>query len=143
MRALTRCIILTIAVVSISRAAGGQGYTCKPSDFYTDMMIGQINASIADTASRRVLGLPNVPPAQVTLATDSVLCNRAGLALDSLANSQHPNDPPPPQGTSAYYVFTIGTYTGVSLLGFPPNKPGYAPLFLFDPIWKLVTTIGL
>lgn len=143
MRALTRFITLAIALISVNRATGAQGYTCKPSDFYSAMMIRQINASIADTASRRVLGLPNVLSSQVTLATDNVLCNRAGLALDSLANSQHPNDPPPPQGTAVYYVLTIGTYTGVSLLGSPPNKPGYAPLFLFDPTWKFVNIIGL
>ncbi len=143
MRALTRLITLAIALISVNRAAGAQGYTCKPSDFYSDMMIRQINWSVADTASRRALGLPNVPSSQVTLATNNALCNRAGLALDSLANSQHPNDPPPPQGTAAYYVLTIGTYTGVSLLGLPPNKPGYAPLFLFDPIWKFVNIIGM
>lgn len=118
-------------------------YTCQPSDFYSDMMIRQINSSIADTASRRALGLPNVPSSQVTLATDAALCNRAGLALDSLANSQHPNEPRPPQGTRAFYVLKIGTYTGISLLDSTLTKRSYAPLFLFDPIWQFVSIIGL
>jgi len=135
-------IVFVLAFIGNAQA---QGYTCKSGDFYSDMMIRQINSSIADPASRSALGLPNVPSSQVNLATDAGACNRAVLALDTLAHSQHPTEPMPSQGTGAFYVLTIGTYTGVALPDSAPagKKPGYVPLFLFDPIWHFVSIIGL
>lgn len=146
MTSLNKCgriaLLLTIAVAARS---GAQGYTCKAADFFSDMMIRQLNWSIADTASRRVLGLPNVPASQVTLAADAMFCNRALLALDTVAHSQHPTQPMPPQGTGAHYVFKVGTYTGVALLdsGSAGRIRHYTPLFLFDPVWKLVNILGM
>jgi hypothetical protein len=140
---------LTQLAIGLSLASIGtaqaQSYTCKPADTLSNIMLSQINSSIADTVSRRALGLPNVPTSQVTLASDAVLCNRAGVALDTLAHSQHPNQPMPPQGSGSYYVLKIGTYTGIAVIpsGSNGKKPSYAPLYLFDPIWKFVNTIGL
>jgi hypothetical protein len=135
-------MLLTIAVTA---GAGAQGYSCKAADFFSDMTIRQLKWSIADTASRRALGLPNVPASQVTLAADATLCNRAMLALDTLAHSQHPTQPMPPQGTGAHYVFKVGTYTGVALLdsGSTGRISDYTPLFLFDPVWKFVNILGM
>jgi hypothetical protein len=135
-------ILFALAFIGNAQA---QGYTCKPGDFFSDMMIRQINWSIADPASRSALGLPNVPSSQVTLATDAATCNRAVLALDTLAHSQHSTEPMPPQGTGAVYVLTIGTYTGVAPLDSAQDskRMGYAPLFLFDSLWHFVSVIGL
>jgi hypothetical protein len=135
---------IAFALVLI-RTAHAQGYTCKSRDFFSDMMIRQISSSIADTTSRRASGLPNVPSSQVTLATDPTVCNRAMLAVDTLAHSQHPAEPMPPQGTGSFYVLKIGSYTGVAL---PDSAPAgrirtYAPLFLFDSVWHFVSIIGL
>ncbi len=135
-------IVFTLALVGRAQA---QGYTCKSSDFFSDMMIRQVNGSIADTASRSALGLPNVPPAQVTLAADAAFCNRAVLALDTLAHSQHPTEPMPSPGSGGYYVLKVGTYTGVAVPDTTATGPrtSYAPLFLFDSLWKFVSIIGL
>jgi hypothetical protein len=135
---------ILFALAFIGRAEA-QGYTCKSQDFFSDMMIRQIKSSIADPASRSALGLPNVPSTQVTLATDAALCNRAVLAVDTLAHSQHPTEPMPPQGAGAFYVLKVGTYTGVALPDSAPagKTPAYAPLFLFNPTWGFVSIIGL
>ena len=116
--------------------AGAQAYSCHVSDVHSTKMIRDVNASVADTSVRRVLGLPNVPPAQVVLATDAAFCNRAGLALDSVAHAQHPDRPQPPQGTGSYYVIKIGTYTGVANIN-PNSTNGYLAFFIFGPLWEL------
>jgi hypothetical protein len=128
-------------LVPARKTLRGQGYTCKPSDTYSAMMIKSINSAIADTTTRRVLSLPNVPPAQVTLATDPVLCNKAGLAVDSVAHAQHLGNPMPSHGTGAYYVIRIGTYAGVTHLDSPNTH--FAPLFIFGPLWEFLGFAGL
>lgn len=122
--------------------ARAQGYSCHGSDALSTKMIRDVNASVADTSVRRVLGLPNVPAAQVVLATDAAFCNRAGLAVDSVAHAQHPDRPQPPQGTGSYYVIKIGTSTGVANIN-PHSTNGYLALFIFGPLWDLKSIAGM
>jgi len=145
-RILTSGLFSIVFSLTFPGTAQAQGYTCKSGDFFSDMMIRQIKSSVADPASRKALGLPNVPASQVALATDSTLCNRAMLAVDTLAHSQRPAEPMPPQGTGSFHVLKIGSYTGVAL---PDDSAAaarirtYAPLFLFDSRWHFVSIIGL
>jgi hypothetical protein len=137
-----RIVFLSVSAISLLTAtaieAQAQGYTCKASDSYSAIIIRQVNASIADTISRRALGLPNVAPSQVTLATDPSLCNRAGLGIDSVALSQHPSKPQPAQGSDAYYVIKIGTYTGATRVD-PTGGRHHAAFFIFGPAWELIS----
>lgn len=129
-------------VCGFATAARAQGYSCHVSDAHSTKMIKDLNASIADTSVRRVLGLPNVPPAQVVLATDAAFCNRAGLAVDSVAHAQHPDRPKPPQGTGSYYVIKIGTSTGVANMNSHTTN-SYLALFIFGPLWELKSIAGM
>jgi hypothetical protein len=137
-----RSVFLTISgiglLIATANTGQAQGYTCKASDPYSAIIMRQVNASIADTISRRALGLPNVAPSQVTLATDPSLCNRAGLAIDSVAHSQHPSKPQPPQGSDAYYVIKIGTYTAATRVD-PTGGRHHAAFFIFGPAWELIS----
>jgi hypothetical protein len=134
--------VSTACVLGFATEVRAQGYSCHASDFYSTKMIRDVNASVADTSVRRVLGLPNVSPADVVLATDAAFCNRAGLAVDSVAHAQHPDNPQPPQGAGAYYVIKIGTYTGVANIN--PNSPnGYLAFFIFGPLWDLKSVAAM
>ena len=133
----------TLACVwGLATESGAQGYSCHASDAYSTKMIRNVNASVADTSARRVLGLPNVPPAQVVLATDAIFCNRAGLAVDSVAHAQHPDRPQPPQGAGSLYVIKIGTFTGVANIN-PNATNSYTALFIFGPLWDLKSIGGM
>jgi hypothetical protein len=138
-----RIFILGFSIACVLTTEGrAQAYSCRASDGLSAKMIRDINASVADTSSRRILGLPDVAPSEVVLATDSAFCNLAGLAVDSVAHAQHPDRPKPPQGAGAYYVIKIGSYTGVGILN-PNSTNSYVPFFIFGPLWELRSIAGL
>jgi hypothetical protein len=137
-------IAVTVACAcGLTTETRAQSYSCHESDFYSAKMIRDVNASIADTSVRRALGLPNVAPGQVILATDPAFCNRAGLAIDSVSHAQHPDHPKPPQGSGSYYVIKIGTYTGVARINPTASETKYVAFFIFGPLWELIKIGGM
>jgi len=121
-----------------AEARGAQSYSCHERDVVSDLLIRKITASVTDSVDRRVLGLPNVSPFQIVLATDPAFCNRAGLAIDSIAHAQHPDRPKPLHGTGSYYVIKIGTHTGVARIDTSKKNPNdWVGLFIFGPLWDL------
>ena len=141
MRIISLALGITIVTVP-ANSVRAQGYTCHASDWISAKMIRHINASIADTIVRTRLGLPKVPAAQVVVSTDPTLCNLAGLAIDSVAHSQHPDKPKPPQGTGEYYVIKIGTYTGAARVNLNSSND-FVAFFVFSPMWELKSVVAM
>lgn len=88
-----------------------------------------------DTTIRRILGVPLVSPAQVTLATNPAVCAQAGLTLDSLGRALAPSQPDLPPYAAPLYVIQIGSSFAILDTNGPPSTHHYL-VFYFGPLWE-------
>lgn len=118
---------------------------CHPSDDNSSRVISMINGLMtpALSAGRDSAGLPLATPAEIMLVTDSVVCARAGRAVDSVVRVWNPNTQVPPGSTAPLYVFKIGSSFGVLDLNSPNQDAHRIFLLFFSALWGYSSMVAL
>jgi hypothetical protein len=119
--------------------------TCHPSDDNSSRVISVINGLMAPalSAGRDSAGLPLATSAEIMLVTDSVVCARAGRAVDSVVRVWNPNTQVPPGSTAPLYVFKIGSSFGVLDLNSPNQDAHRIFLLFFSALWGYSSMVAL
>lgn len=105
------------------------GQSCKPQDALSANATAEIRRiATTDNAIRDTLRLPLLTSAQVVLVTDTAVCSRVRLALDSMITSTTPDAIN--LGPRPIYAIRVGSfYAAIN----PGSRAGeFTPIFFFN-----------
>jgi hypothetical protein len=138
-------IAVMSSVLSATPAVLQAQNTCHPSDNNSSRVISMINGLMASSlsAGRDSAGLPLASPNEIMLVTDSVVCARAGRAVDSVMGVWNPSTQVPPGSTTPLYVFKIGSSFGVLDLNSPNEDAHRIFLLLFSGFRRYSSMLAL
>lgn len=105
-------LVVFLAMPTAMRAQGNVGCvsaTNPGAPIYRDGYGGMVSRTDqASATNRAVLGLPNIPNAQVTIVSDTTTCRIASVAYDSVFSVPTPNEPPLVLRLGTQYVVIKG-----------------------------------
>lgn len=136
-----RILSILLSAFILARPAFGQA-TCHAADENSAAVIDAINRVMdsGQAQARLDLGVPLVPPSEITLVADSATCARAGQAVDSLLHVWNPTATIPSWQTPLY-VFKIGT-SYAAMDRSTPNQDAYWVMF-FTSAWAFTVPLRM
>ena len=132
-------LVAFVCLMQLVFAAPGSGQACKPADNLSAVVSAEIRKLVTtNNAVRDSLRLPLVSASQVVIVTDTLVCDRVRVALDSMITAETPD--PINLGPRPIYAIKVGTF-------FAAINPGstmghYIPVFFFDNVYSYLSALG-